>query len=204
MAGVGEKQVLYLSPTLTQDSNYRNFSDIDANVLNIGSTLRFHPGTYEMGSANVDGITFEGIGSRNDVVLANLLLTTANTTTFKNVTLSGNSGITASSSRSIFIAGGSTGTVRFESVRFVNADFGIDNQSLAALWMEYCDASQVDRAIRNNSVVAANVAWSRLNASSNAFYTGGNTGLKVVQVVMSTSGGSNTGNTTRTITANIP
>jgi hypothetical protein len=205
MAGAGQKFLHIVDADLSYNAQFKTFDEIPSHALNFGSTIRFMPGVYEMGTINLDSLTFEGIGNPADVVLANLVIggASANTNIFRNVTLSGNSGVAASTGRSVFITNGATGTVRFENVTFTNGDLGIDNQALVALVVDRCDASVVDRAIRSNAVVSANVRFSVLNASSNAYFTGANATLKAVQVIASRSGGSNTGNTVETVSALI-
>lgn len=205
MAGAGQKFLHIVDAELGYNAQFKTFDEIPSHALNFGSTIRFMPGVYEMGTINVDSLTFEGIGNPADVVLANLILgsATANTNVFRNLTLQGNSGVAASTGRSIFITNGATGTVKFQRVQFTNGDFAIDNQALVALVVERSDASTTDRAIRSNAVVAANVHFSVLNASSNAYFTGANATLKAVRVIASQSGGSNTGNTVETVSALI-
>lgn len=195
-----------VSPELAYDAAYKNFANIEAHALTAGTTVRFYPGTYELGSLSLDNITIEGAGGKENVVLCNAVLTAANTVVFRGVTLSGNSPAAASTSRSIYITNASNSAstlVRFEEVNFTNADFGIDNQGLVQLDLVRIDARGVDRAVRSNSVVSANVALSLLNTSGNAYFTGANATLKAVQVRASFSGGSNTGNTVKTVSANV-
>lgn len=205
MAGAGQKFLHLVDAELSYNAQYKSYDEIPSHALNFGSTIRFLPGVYEMGTINVDSLTFEGLGNPEDVVLANLVLgsASANTNVFRNLTLRGNSGAAASTGRSVFITNGATGTVKFTGVNFTNGDFAIDNQALAALVVDRCDASATDRAIRSNAVVSANVRFSVLNASSNAYFTGANATLKAVQVIASQSGGSNTGNTVETVSALI-
>lgn len=205
MAGAGQKFLHHVDAELSYNAQYKTFDEIPSHALNFGSTIKFMPGVYEMGTINLDSITFEGMGNPADVVLANLILgsATANTNIFRNLTLQGNSGVAASSGRSVFITNGATGTVKFEGVRFTTGDLGIDNQALVSLVVDRCDATGVDRAIRSNAVVSANVKFSVLNSSSNAYFTGANATLKAVQVIASQSGGSNTGNTVETVSALI-
>jgi len=205
MAGVGEKHLIKLSPSLTDDAQYKNFADIDSWQLNIGSTIQLFPGTYEVGTIALDGVHVQGIGNRAGVILANanLSASTANVVHFSGVTFRGNSAVTTSSARGIFIAAATPAatTLKFTDCAFENAEFGIDNQGLTTLVVDRCDFSQVDKAIRSNAVVSANVAFTQLNSSSNAYFTGANATLKAVQVKSAYSGGSNTGNTLETVSA---
>jgi hypothetical protein len=200
-----QKFLLGVSAELTGTAAYRNFSNIETHALTAGTTVRFFPGTYELGSATWDGINIEGYGAKEAVVIANANVTMANTVTVRNITFSGNSATAASTSASLFItnATNAAAAVTFDGVNFTNGDFGVDNQGLAKLTFNRCDFTSVDRAIKSNSVVSANVSFCFLNNSSNAYFTGANAALKAVQVRASYSGGSNTGNTVKTVTANV-
>ena len=190
----------FVDAELAGQACYRHPANIEAHALTYGSTIRMAPGVYEMGSATYDGVTFEGLGGKQDVVLANLVLTAANTVIFKNLTLSGNSPAAASTSASIFTTTGSntTSKIRFEDVMFTNGDFGIDHQGLSALWLERCDGTGVDRLLRSNAVHAANVNFTVGNLSANAWFTGANATLKAATTFMSSGGAAHTGNTTKT------
>jgi hypothetical protein len=201
-----QKFLHYVSPELVGEAAYKNFANIESHALTSGSVIKFYPGTYEMGSQALDGVILEGEGSRESVILCNLVTTISNTVVFRNLTLSGNSPAAASTSRSIHInnASNAAAMAKFDQVVFTNGDFGVDNQGLSQLEFVYVDGRGVDRFLRSNSVVSANIMFSLLNTSSNAFFTGANATLKAVQVRHSFSGGSNTGNTVRTVTANVP
>jgi hypothetical protein len=190
----------YVDVELSGQACYRHPANVEGHALTYGSTLRIGPGVYEMGAATFDGVTLEGLGSKQDVVLANLVLTAANTVIFKNLTLSGNSPAAASTSAAIFTTTScnTTSKIRFEDVMFVNGDFGIDHQGLSALWLERCDGTGVDRLLRSNAVHAANVNFTVGNLSSNAWFTGANATLKAATTFMSSGGAANTGNTTKT------
>lgn len=198
------KFVHFVDPELKENAPYRTFNAIPSVDLKTGSTVKFYPGTYEMGTINISNITLEGIGNPNEVILANLNLgaTTSGTINIRNLTLKGSNAVAASDSASVTINNAATGTVKFRDVIFTNADFCVDNQSLATIYIEYSNANAVDRGLRSNA--AANyVKFSHLNTSSNAYFTPANGTLKAVTVVASASGGSNTGNTTETVLALI-
>lgn len=198
------KFVHFVDPELKENAPYRTLSAIPTADLKAGSTVCFYPGTYEMGTVNLNGLALEGFGDPNQVILANLTLgaSTTSTNIFKNLTLRGGNAEAASASGAIVVHRSATGTIKFRDVIFTNADFGIDNQSTATVYVEYSDATGVDRALRSNA--AANyVKFSALNTTSNAYFTPANATLKAVTVVASQSGGSNTGNTTETVSALI-
>lgn len=201
----GQKFIHKVDSELSGDAQYRTYGGISASALNIGSTIEFSPGVYEMGSVNVDGIHFRGVGAREEVILANMVLgaSSANTITFTNLTLSGNSPAAASTARSLFVTNGSTATLRFRDVRFITGDFAVDNQSEGSMYFFGVDATGVDRAFRANAASTTEVAFSSLNGSSNAYFTGANAVAKAVITIASYSGGSNTGNTTETVRALI-
>lgn len=195
-----QKFTHYIDNELSGQAAYRHPANVESHAKTLGTTMVLSPGVYEMSSFTADGISFEGVGNKADVVLANLVLTAANTVTFKNLSLSGNSPVAASTGRSIFITNDSpaTSTVRFEDVKFVNGDFGIDNQGASALWIERCDGTSVDRLLRSNAVHAANVNFTMGNLAGNAWFTGANATLKAATTFMSFGGAANTGNTTKT------
>mgnify|MGYP001571951259 CR=1 FL=1 len=204
MPAIGsQKFTHYVDSELSGQAAYRHPANIESHALTYGTTIMLQPGVYEMSSFTADGITFKGLGNRADVVLANLLLTAANTVVFNNLTLSGNSDAAASTGRSIFIenASNAASTVRFEGVKFTSGDFGIDNQGASALWLEYCDGTGVDRLLRSNAVHAANVNFTMGNLAGNAWFTGANATLKAATTFMSYGGAANTGNTTKTARA---
>lgn len=207
MAGPGQRYVHLIDDELTRDAQYRSFSAIPSHAINWGTVIQFLPGTYEMGTIrDMDNVTFEGVGAPQDVILANVVLanTTANTVIFRNLTLSGNSAAVGSTGRSILIEDGATGTVRFREVLFTTGDFGIDNRGRANfLVVDSCQFT-TDKAIRSNSTVSANIWYSILNATSNAYFsTFTNDAARPFRVVASTSGGSNSGNSVRTVSALI-
>lgn len=205
MAGPGQKFVHLVDAELSGDAQFKSFSEIPTHALNWGSTVQFLPGTYEIGSiTGIDNITFEGIGNPLDVVLANVVLanTTANTVVFRNLTLSGNSGAAASTGRSVLIEDGATGTVRFREVTFTNGDFAIDNRGRQNFLVVDSCQMQTDRGIRSNSTVSANIWFSILNATSNAYFTTfSDTAARPFRVVASQSGGGNVGNSVKTVSA---
>lgn len=200
-----QKFIHFVSPELTQEAPYRSFANIESHALTAGTTVRFYPGTYEMGTVTLDGINLEGIGARESVVLCNMVATIANTVTIRNVTLSGNSPAAASTSYDMFItaASNTASRVYFEEVTFAVSDFGVDNQGTGLLSFNRVDATATSRFLRSNSVASANVSFSLLNTSSNAYFTAANAELKAIQLRHTFSGGSNTGTTTRTVTANV-
>ena len=105
--------------------------------------------------------------------------------------------------------------MKFENCIFTNSDFGVNQQAnlthtqllvLTAVEMWWCDASGVDKAIVSNA--NAEINYSALNTTSNAYYTVGNDTLNgdpahTVTVRASTSGGANAGNMTETVLALI-
>lgn len=205
MAGAGQKFIHIVDLELSQDAQYKSFSEIPSHALNFGSTIRFLPGVYEMGTVNADSLTFEGVGNRADVVLANIVLgsATANTVTFRNLTLSGSNTTATSGSNAIAITDGATGTVTFRDVLFQSADFAIDNQGRANFLEVQYSHAKTDRGIRSNSTASANLWYSVLNATSNvSFTTLNNDAARPFRIIAST-GGSNTGNSVKTVTALI-
>lgn len=206
MAGAGQKFIHIVDAELSNNAQYKSFDDIPSHALNFGTTIQFLPGIYEMGTVNADSLTFEGIGNRADVILANLKLgaASANTNVFRNITLNGANAAATSGSNSIAILDGATGTVTFRNVVFNNADFAIDNQGRANfLEVQECHM-KTDRGIRSNSTASANIWYSVLNASSNVYFTTlNNDAARPFRVIASQSGGSNSGNSVKTVSALI-
>lgn len=200
-----QKFIHDVSPELTKEAAFKSFANIESHALTAGTTIRFLPGTYEMGSITLDGINLEGLGARESVILCNTVATVANTVAIRNVTLSGNSPGAASTAASIYLTNSSNAqsNVTFEGVKFINGDFGVDSQGTSTLVFNRVDATGVDRFLRSNSVQSANVSFSLLNTSSNAYFTAANAQNKAIQVRSCYSGGSNTGTTVKTVSSNV-
>lgn len=195
-----QKFIHQVDAELSGDAAYKTFASIEGHALTPGTTVRFFPGVYELGSISLDNISFEGAGNREHVVLANAVVTAANTVSFRNVTFSGNSDVAGSTGASIHItnASNASSVVKFDYVNFVYGDFGVDLQGLSKLHMNYCDGTGVDRLLRSNAVHAANVNFTMGNLAGNAWFTGANAGLKAVTTFMTYGGAANTGNTSKT------
>lgn len=206
MAGAGQKFLLLVDAELSNNAQYKSYDEIPSHALNFGTTIQFLPGVYEIGAISADTLNFEGVGNASDVVLLNVRLTntSANTNTFRNLTLFGSNAVAASGSNAVAITDGATGTVRFRDVRFANADFAIDNQGRAVfLELQNC-VGLTDRGIRSNSTASANLWFSTLNATSNVYFTTlGNQETRPFRSIASQSAGSNSGNSVRTVSALI-
>ena len=97
---------------------------------------------------------------------------------------------------------GATGTVTFRDVVFQSADFAIDNQGRANFLEVQYSHGKTDRGIRSNSTASANVWYSVLNASSNVYFTTlNNDAARPFRIIASQSGGSNSGNSVKTVSA---
>lgn len=200
---VGQKFVHLVDRELSQDAQYKSFADIPTYDLNVGSTLKFLPGVYEMGAATMDGLTVEGMGNRDDVVLANLVLTaTGNTVTFRGVSFSGNSAVAASTGKDVYIAAGSTAPVVFEDVTFKASDFGVDSHGSGTVTFNRVDATATDRAMRVGNGAGV-INYSMLNTGSNAYFNVAGSTIRAVTVRQSFSGGSNGATSTKTVAANV-
>ncbi len=201
-----QKFIHGVSPELRDDAAYKTFASIEGHALTAGTTVKFFPGTYELGAVSLDAINIEGVGARESVVLCNVVATIANTVTIRNVTFSGNNAsIPGTAGAALFITVGSnvTSHLKVAQTNFVNADFGVDNQGVGLLAFNSVDATGVDRFLRSNSVASGNISFSMLNTTSNAYFTAANAQLKAIQVRHSFSGGSNTGTTTKVVSANV-
>lgn len=195
-----QKFIHIVDEELSGDAQYKSFSDIPSYALPRGTTVRFMPGVYEIGSINVDGIAFEGVGWVDDVTLANIVLgnTSANTISFHRVTLSGINSVAGTGTKSIGTAADTVATLKFKDCKFTQGDYGIDNQGRATLDISFCDFSGVDKAVRSNAAVTAR--FTLLNASSNAAFTPANGATRAftVQATGGAGNASNTGLSTRT------
>ena len=218
------KQVIKISPSLTDDAHYRAITDVPQVVLNsVGSTLRFYPGTYAAASANLDGVAIEGVGSREDVIINSLTLGIggANTVAIRGVTLNtlvntGNANlviedclIAAANDLATLGSAGiengeagviSTGTVAIRRSRVSQGDIVLLQHSEGDVDMSYVHAIGADRGMLSN----ANARVEFCNFGANAYFTPGGTASYVPNVTtVASSGGANTGNTTETVTALI-
>lgn len=86
---MAEKFIHDISPSLTQDAQFRALSDIPSAMLTQGSTVRFYPGAYGAINQSLDNIALEGVGDKAEITIAGVTLArdSANAITFKNVTI---------------------------------------------------------------------------------------------------------------------
>jgi hypothetical protein len=193
-------------------ANYPDLVSIPAEILAQSNTsILIYPGTYTAPTnAVIVDCSFIGVGDRDEIVI-NGPFTIANTSSdaalFENLSLVGSNAAAASGSACVTKLGAASLPIKFERVIFSNADVAVIHAgelSFATtnrqVLMNYSDASGVDKAVRANANVGIN--FSMLNLSSNAYFTsGGGTGTPAVTVRASTSGGSNTGATTKSVLA---
>lgn len=177
------------------------------------TTFLVYPGTYTaLTAAVLDDTAFVGVGDREEIVISGAFTianTSANTTVFENMSFLGANAAAASSSACVTKLGAGSTPLHFRGVNFSNADYAVIHSGELAfatttrqINMDFCDATAVDRAIRANANVGVN--YSALNTGSNAYFTpGGGSGIPLVTVRASTSGGSNTGSSTETVLALI-
>jgi hypothetical protein len=195
-------------------ANYPDLVSIPSDVLTqSNTTFLIYPGSYTaLTNAVLTDCAFVGVGDRDEIII-NGTTTIANTSSvavlFENVSMVGPNAAVASASACITKLGMASLPIKFERVVFSNADTAVIHSgelSLATttrqVTINYSDASGVDKAVKANANVGIN--FSALNTTSNAYFTpGGGAGTPVVTVRASTSGGSNTGNTTETVLALI-
>lgn len=193
-------------------ANYPDLVSIPSEILAQSNTsLLIYPGTYTAPTnAVIVDCAFIGVGDRDEVII-NGTMTIANTSSdgilFENLSLVGPNAVAASGSACINKLGAASMPIKFERVLFSNADFAVIHSAELAfatttkqVTLNYSDASGVDKAVKANANVSINFA--SLNTTSNAYFTpGGGTGVPSVTVRASTSAGSNTGNTTKTVLA---
>jgi hypothetical protein len=197
-------------------SNFTDIANIPASVLSQGDvTVLVYPGTYTAPvNAVYNDVAFIGVGDREEIVI-NGAMTIANASvgpiTFENLTFVGANAATNSGSACVRKLGAASTKLHFKSSTFSNAVHAVAHngeRSFATLTpqviMDFCDASVVDQAIVANANVRVN--YSALNLSANAFFQPG-AGVANAEVTVtvraSTSGGSNTGVTTKTVLALI-
>lgn len=197
-------------------SNYSDLVSVPASILSQGDvTLLVYPGTYTAPTNAVyNDVALIGVGDREEIVI-NGAMTIANTSvgpiTFENITFVGANAATNSGSACVRKLGAASTKLHFRSVTFSNAVHAVAHNGERAfatltpqVVMDFCDASAVDQAIVANANVSVN--YSALNLGANAYFqpgTGGGNPAVTVTVRASTSGGSNTGNTTETVLALI-
>lgn len=193
-------------------ANYPNLVSIPAEILaQSNTTFLVYPGTYTAPTnAVIVDASFVGIGDRDEIII-NGTFTIANTSSdallFENLSLVGPNAAVASGSACVTKLGAASLPIKFERVLFSNADTAVIHSgelsfatTTRQVTMNYSDASGVDKAVKANANVA--ISFSALNTTANAYFTpGGGTGAPSVLVRASTSGGSNTGNTTKTVLA---
>ena len=79
-----------VSATLTDDAQYKNFTDIPTSALASGSVVEMYPGTYDaIQSSNLTGVTLTGVGGPDRVVIKSVQLPSGSTgvATFENMTI---------------------------------------------------------------------------------------------------------------------
>lgn len=193
-------------------ANYPDLVSIPSDVLTqSNTTFLVYPGTYAaLTNAVLTDTSFVGVGDRDEITI-NGTFTIANTSSvallFENLSLVGPNAVAGSGSACVNKLGAASLPIKFERVIFSNADIAVIHSGELAfatttrqVTMSYSDASGVDKAVRANANVGIN--FSSLNLSSNAYFTAsGGTGTPAVTVRASTSGGSNTGATLKTVLA---
>lgn len=194
------------------NANYPDLVSIPSEILaQSNTTFLVYPGDYvaPTNAVLVDA-SFVGIGDRDEIII-NGTFTIANTSStallFENLSLVGPNAAVASGSACVNKLGAASLPIKFERVLFSNADTAVIHSgelsfatTTRQVTMNYSDASGVDKAVKANANVSIN--FCALNTTSNAYFTpGGGTGVPSVTVRASTSAGSNTGNTTKTVLA---
>jgi hypothetical protein len=193
-------------------ANFPNLASIPSDILTQGdTTFLVYPGTYTaLTNAVITDASFVGVGDRDEIIISGTF-TVANTSSvallFDNITLQGPNAAVASGSACVNKLGAASLPIKFERVAFTNADTAVIHNgelsfatNVRQVTLNYSDVSNVDKAVKANANVAIN--FCALNTSSNAYFTAlGGTGTPAVLVRASTSGGSNTGATLKTVLA---
>jgi hypothetical protein len=193
-------------------ANYPNLVSIPTDILTqSNTTFLLYAGNYAaLTNAVITDASFVGVGERDEIII-NGTFTIANTSSvalhFENVSMVGPNAAVASGSACVNKLGAASLPIRFERVLFSNADTAVIHSgelsfatSTRQVTINYSDVAGVDKAVKANANVA--ISFSALNLSANAYFTaGGGTGTPAVTVRASTSGGSNTGATLKTVLA---
>jgi len=195
-------------------ANYSTLLNIPAEILSQGeTTFMVFPGIYDAPTNAVyNDVAFIGQGDPKKIII-NGAVTIANTSTgttvFENISIVGTNATAGSGSACITKLGAASAPIQARRVLFSNADFAVVHSAELSfatttrqVTLDYCDASGVDKAVKANANVGIN--FSALNVSANAYFTpGGGSGTPVVTVRASTSGGSNTGASVKTVLASV-
>lgn len=197
-------------------ANFSTLAAIPAELLAQQDTsFWLFPGTYAaLTAAVLDDAAFIGMGDREEIIInGNFTIanTSANTTSFENITFVGANSLAASASACITKLGAASTPLHFKRVTFSNSDIAVAHNGERAfatttkqVVFDTVDASATDRGIVANANVEIN--FSKMNTSANTYFTpgtGGGAAVVTVTVRASTSGGSNTGNCTKTVLALI-
>ena len=197
------------------NANFPDLVSIPASILTQQDTsFLIYPGTYTAPTNVVyDDVAFVGVGDREEIVI-NGTLTIANTSAtsalFENLTFVGPNAAAGSGSACVVKLGAASMPLKFERVTMSGADYGVMHHGTGTfatttrqVTLNYSDLSTVDRAVYANANVS--ISFASLNNSANAYFTPG-TGapsVPVVTVRASTSAGSNTGNSIKSVLAMV-
>ena len=200
------------------DSYPVSITDIPSAALTQGgNAVHMYPGSYTAPTGVVaTDYAYIGMGDGSDVIVDGDMTIadgSSGTITFKNLHFRGSAASAAGGAACVTKLGNTAVELHFVNCKFSNAEHAVNQQANltsvgtgVGIRMEYCDASGVDQAIVSNA--NAEISFSQLNISSNAYYTVGNDTLNgdpahTVTVRASTSGGANSGNMTETVLALI-
>jgi hypothetical protein len=190
-------------------------NDIDSWALTQGGNeVQMYPGSYAA-PTDVVASDFAYVGMGDEVIIDGAMTIAAGSTgpiTFKNIHFRGADAGAAAGSVCVTKLGNAACELHFVNCKFSNAEHAVNQQANLAstadglgIRMEYCDASGVDQAIVSNC--NAEISFSQLNISANAYYTVGGgeaaSPTHTVTVRASSSGGANSGNMTETVLALI-
>jgi len=207
------KYTIKVSPTLTDGANYKSLTAIPSDILaKQHVTVLMYPGVYTAPTNAVyDDIAFIGIGERAETIVAGdmtIANTTANTTTFTNISFVGSNAAINSGTACVTKIGAASAPLLFKECTFSNAVFSVSHNSELTMAttnkqviFDRVDSRDTDRCVVANANVE--VSWSALNTSANSYFqkgTGG-VGSPTVTVTASTSGGANAGGTLKVVKA---
>jgi hypothetical protein len=200
-----QKFVHYVSPELTQDAQFKSISEIPAAMLTPGTTVMLYPGTYDpVSGVTGTNLSFKGVGDKDEVIVNGFTFanTIAGTITFENMTINGPNQIPTTVSHCITVQGtgfSDSANVTVRHCTLANANVGVMNNMNGPVVIEYCDLSQVDKAVRANGAMTFKFSDVRCASNSNAYADSNNATIRAVTIksLMILGGGSNGAATTK-------
>ncbi len=197
---MADKFVHDVSPTLTRDAQFRSVADIPSVMLTQGSTVRLWPGAYGQITTSLDNIAIHGMGDVAEVTIAGVLLgnTSANTITFRNLTINGDNVNPTSGSVAVEITDqDETASVVIRECVLATAQTAVQLHGTGTITIDRSDVSGCDETAIANAAI--DIAFTRMSAGTNAYSDSGNAQIQPITIVSSAGGGSNGAITTEVV-----